>query len=565
MKAARFPTFMRVSAALLALALAGASPVIASNGNQNLIANPSVESPGTDPGIPLSWNKSSWGDNTVSHSYRKGGAQEGGHSLVVTITRYKSGDAKWYFEPVNVEPNQHYVYSEYYRGDVPSEIYLQVQDTAGKLTHQFLGAAPKSKHWTETLFHFTTPVAAKRITVFHAIAAVGYLQTDNFILEPAEALELTDGVPNASLEQAHEGTNAPAGWQTGNWGKNAAKFTYLKTGRTGRRSVKAQITAYTDGDAKWYFDPQPVTGGQHYRFSDWYRSDMVTQVAAMIILADGTTQYLGLPPAEPSRHWRRYSTKFLVPPSTVRASVFHVVASVGYLIADDYSFVPSPTVGFNRALVSLTFDDGWKSVREQALTILERFDARSTEYILTSAVGTDPEYMTVADLRHLVDAGHQIGSHSVSHADLTTLRPRAVNREVKDSREFLRKNGFMPVLDWASPYGTSNTSTTAAVKKYYRSQRSVQAGFNSKDDFDVYALKVQNVLLSTTAAEVQGWVEQAARDKTWLILVYHEVGTNSHEYSTTPAQLESHLEIIKKAGVPIVTVDQALNEVLPQL
>lgn len=55
------------------------------------------------------------------------------------------------------------------------------------------------------------------------------------------------------------------------------------------------------------------------------------------------------------------------------------------------------------------------------------------------------------------------------------------------------------------------------------------------------------------------------RDRTWLILLYHEVATNEHEYSTTPAQLETHLEIIKKAGVPIVTVDQALREILPQL
>ena len=555
----------RLSAALLALTVASVTAAAASVPSQNLITNPSVEKPATEPGVPANWQKGGWGDNTVSHRYRKGRAQEGRYSLLVTITRYKNGDAKWFFEPVSVEPNQHYVFSDYYRSNVPSELYLQIRDAAGNLSIQYLGPAPTSKRWTETLFHFTTPPTAAKVTVFHVITGVGYLQTDNFILELAQALQITDGVPNASVEQAHAGTDAPAGWQTGNWGKNSATFTYLKTGHTGRRSVKTEITAYSDGDAKWYFDPQPVAGGQCYRFTDWYRSNVPTLVAAMIILADGSTQYLGLPPAEPSRDWRRYSTKFLVPPGTVRASIFHVVGGVGYLIADDYSFVPSPTVGFNRTLVSLTFDDGWKSVREQALPILQRYNAPATEYILTGVVGKDSEYMNLPDLRHLADAGHQIASHSVNHFDLTKLRPRAVGREVRDSKKFLEKNGFAPIVDWASPYGISNIAITESVKATYRSQRSAQSGFNSKDDFDIYALKVQSVVLSTTAAEVQSWIEQAVRDKTWLILLYHEVATNNHEYSTTPAQLESHLEIIKKAGAPMVTVDQALREILPQL
>ncbi len=553
------------TAVALVLGFASLFSVPSFAASQNLIANPSVEKPATEPGAPVGWHKGGWGDNKVSHVYRKGGAQDGRRSLVVDVTRYQSGDAKWYFDPINVKPNQHYVYSEYYRGNVATSIYLQIQDVSGNLSHQFLGTAPKSKHWTETVFHFTTPAVAARVTVFHAITEVGYLQTDNFILELAQPPELTDGVPNASLEQAHEGTEAPAGWQTGNWGKNSAVFTYPNTGHTGRRSVKTQISAYSDGDAKWYFDPQPVTGGQHYRFSDWYRANVVTQVSAMIILQDGSTQYLGLPAADPSRQWRRYSTKFLVPPNTVRASVFHVVGSVGYLVTDDYGFVPAPTVGFNRALVSLTFDDAWKSARENALPILQKYNAPSTHYILTGEIGIDPEYMTLADLRSVAAAGHQIASHSVNHPDLTTLRGRAVGRELRDSKKFLEKNGFSPILDWASPYGAGNSSTAAAVKKFYRSQRSAQSGFNSKDDFDIYALKVQNVTLATKPEEVKSWVEQAVRDKTWLILVYHEISNNNHEYSTTPAQLGSHLEVIKNAGVPMVTVDQALAELLPQL
>jgi len=532
---------------------------------QNLIPNPSVENAANDPKLPLGWEKGGWGENSVTFNYRTGNAQDGRRSLYVGISSYASGDAKWYFEPVRVQPNQRYVYRDYYRSNVPSQIGLQIEDTSGNLTHLFLSQVPKSPRWAETTCYFTTPARASRIRIFHVISAVGFLETDNFILKTAEAAELTGGVPNASLEQALDGTDAPAGWQTGNWGTNSAVFTWLKTGHTGNRSVKSEITSHTDGDAKWYFDPQPVSGGQPYRFTDWYRSNVLSQVAVMVIMQDGSAQYLGLPPAEPTRNWSRYSAKFKVPAGAVRASVFHLVNRAGYVTTDDYGFVSAPTIGFRRGLVSPTFDDSWKSVREEALPLLQRYDATSTQYVLTGEIGVDPEYMALADLRYLADAGHQIASHSVQHLDLTTLRSTAMNRELRNSKTFLEKNGFRPVLDWASPYGESNTKSTAAVRKYYRSQRSTQVGFNSKDDFDIYALKVQNITISTTLAELQSWVEQAAREKTWLILVYHEINNKKSEYSTTPAQLESHLQAIKNARLPIVTVDQALAEIVPQL
>ncbi len=53
------------------------------------------------------------------------------------------------------------------------------------------------------------------------------------------------------------------------------------------------------------------------------------------------------------------------------------------------------------------------------------------------------------------------GFEKSQDASLSALATEfGVPYEVRDSRKFLEKNGFTPILDWASPYGTSNTATT---------------------------------------------------------------------------------------------------------
>jgi hypothetical protein len=62
------------------------------------------------------------------------------------------------------------------------------------------------------------------------------------------------------------------------------------------------------------------------------------------------------------------------------------------------------------------------------------------------------------------------------------------------------------------------------------------------------------------------WVSQAKNDKSWLILVYHQVTTNSaDEYGVTPANLEAELSAIKNSGIAVKTIDQALVTILAQL
>ncbi len=535
----------------------------------NLIVNPSMEQPSTNkPGqLPQGWTHSNWGTNTAGYSYLKTG-QTGSRSVKVNIASYTDGDAKWFSDDVAVKANSQYIYSDYYRANISSEVVVRVTDEDGGVSYQWLGTAAKTNTWKQVSYVFSTPAKAKSVTVLHLITGRGWLIIDNTKLAQytADVPVITSGVPNNSLEQVNDLTGSPLAWQNSKWGTNTATFSLLSTGHNGNHAARIDMTKYTDGDAKWYFDSQPAQGGQIYSFSDYYKSSIDTHVVVAASKIDGTISYLNLKnaPASPTS-WTQYSDSVELPAGTSSVTVFHLIAGVGYLSVDDYSFVPTTVHGFNNGLVSLAFDDGWKSIYSSGLPILSAHHVLSTQYILTGNIDKDPLYMTSSDVMAFKNAGHQIASHTVTHPDLTTLAYNDLMAELTNSKSFLEVHFGSPVQDFASPYGAYNSSTIAAIKILYRSHRSVDEGYNSKDNFDLYNIRVQNILSTTTPEQVASWVARAKADKTWLVLVYHQVDSSGDSYAVTPTDLDTHISAIEQSGVPIKTVDQAITELTPQI
>lgn len=529
----------------------------------NLIPNPSVEIPSTDPNLPLSWNKGSlWGDLSANYTYETTG-QNGTRSLGITITRYTSGDAKWYFDPIIIEPSKTYAFSDYYKSSISNTVMVQIEDTVGNFSYQTLGIQSKTVVWKPVNYTFTTPANAKKLTIFHLISRVGNLKTDNFSLQ----LQSAPLVPNPSVETVDsQNPQLPQSWGQSSWGTNTPTFTYPQTGHTGARSVKLTMSNYTDGDAKWYFAPQPVTPGAQYQFSDYYQSDVNTRVVVWIVKNDGTDIYLSLHPAAPtaSGQWQLYTDKFAMPFGAVTASIFHLLDRNGSLTTDDYALQTVAYQGFNRGLVSINFDDGWQSNYDNVLPLLNQYGYRSTQFLVTSFLNT-PGYLTTAEAQALFQAGNEIGSHTVHHYDLTTLTSQQVTDELSQAKQTLESLFGVSVTNFASPYGAYNNSVLAQIHNYYGSHRSTDTNFNAKSNFDVYNIKTQVVTNTTTVAEVGAWVNSAKENNTWLVLVYHQVDSSGDQFSTTPAQLNLHLQKIQQSGLTVKTTNDALAEILPQL
>jgi peptidoglycan/xylan/chitin deacetylase (PgdA/CDA1 family) len=344
-----------------------------------------------------------------------------------------------------------------------------------------------------------------------------------------------------------------------------------------------------DGDAKWIFDPLTVgTGanqlqaGKQYAFSMWYKTNLIGAFTPEVVVdymdAAGNESFYGMSNPEPSADaattWNHYNNTFYVPATAAKVTVFMFIAHNGWIQTDDYSLDNYTPTGFNQPLLTLTFDDGQEDNVTNALPLINQYGLKTTQCFETQTLINDPTQFA-SNVMAFEKAGQEICSHTISHPMLTQINQTQLTKELQDSKKYLednlKANGATQtvVSDFASPYGDYNATVNAAIKAAgYDSHRTVDEGFNSKDNYDPYRLRVQNIFNTTTASEVAAWIQQAQADKTWLILVYHRVATTAAEagqYDTDVATFKTHLDAIKNSGIKVETFKDALAETKAQI
>ncbi len=544
----------------------------ASAATTNLILNPSFET--STNGQPANWSQGGWGTNTSAFSYSSSTAHTGSMSATVNVSNYVSGDAKWYADPVSITPSAAYTYSDYYISNVATRVVAAFTDASNVTSYVELPAVAASSSWALYSTDFVAPSTAKSVVIYHLLDKNGSLTIDDVSLSltvaPTPPPVTSNLVPNPSLETSSNGA-MPNGWQHDKWGTNTSTFAYIKTdGHSGTRSAKVTISKYVSGDAKWYFTPiTNISDGKQYAFSVWYKTNTQPRTVVMYTDASGNDQYMTiarpLPAANSSTTWTNFSTTFYLPQGATSATVFMLISSNGWLQVDDYSIIAQAPVGYSRPIVSLTFDDGLASTYNNGLPILKQYGFVSTQYLVSGLLNTSG-YMTTAMAAAFKTQGSELGSHTVTHPILTTLSSTKLTQELSNSQSTLRSLfGTDVAIDFATPSGEYNQTVLNSIKKYYQSHRSVDVGYNSKDDFDPYNIRVQNIQLSTTPAEVSSWVAQAIKDKTWLVIVYHGVDNGGDAYSVTPTNFATEMSALQSTGVSVQTISQALAEIKAQL
>ena len=116
--------------------------------------------------------------------------------------------------------------------------------------------------------------------------------------------------------------------------------------------------------------------------------------------------------------------------------------------------------------VIITMDDGWLSVYSHAMPILKEFGYPFSVYIYKNYVnlGGQSKSLTYEQIAEIRKNGGEIGSHSVSHADLhgkkTSLSEEAYQKwldsELGDSKAFIKENVGVDPDVFAYPYGKYN-------------------------------------------------------------------------------------------------------------
>lgn len=120
---------------------------------------------------------------------------------------------------------------------------------------------------------------------------------------------------------------------------------------------------------------------------------------------------------------------------------------------------------------ALTFDDGLADNLHQLLPVLREEGARATVFVVSGWLGKPYPYrpgarlLTPDELVDLHRAGVEIGGHTATHPDLTTLSAGAAEADLRHGRETLAELIGAPVDVLAYPFGRATEQTRAAAER----------------------------------------------------------------------------------------------------
>ena len=129
---------------------------------------------------------------------------------------------------------------------------------------------------------------------------------------------------------------------------------------------------------------------------------------------------------------------------------------------------------FPEKTVVLTFDDGYADNYEGAFLPLAENNMKATWFITTDCIGKHAQWMgpptaktqmlTAKQLLQMENAGMEIGSHTCSHPDLTTLSYQQQRDEMIQSKQVLESIIHSKITSFAYPYGRYNSDSILGAK-----------------------------------------------------------------------------------------------------
>jgi len=208
-------------------------------------------------------------------------------------------------------------------------------------------------------------------------------------------------------------------------------------------------------------------------------------------------------------------------------------------------------------IASLSFDDGQLGQFQNAAPALASAGVHGTFYVVSDAMGWGPPSMNAAQVKQLAAGGNEIGDHTRDHSHLPGLTNAQIEAEFADSVAALRNQVGVTPTTCAYPYGDVNSTVEAIAAKYFSACRGTGGGTNGSGG-DSFNLRVFYIQDTTTAADVRAAADAAKAAGTWIIYVWHGVGSGPGSENVTTAQFVDQLAAVKASGIAIRTVSEAL-------
>lgn len=155
--------------------------------------------------------------------------------------------------------------------------------------------------------------------------------------------------------------------------------------------------------------------------------------------------------------------------------------------------------------IGMTFDDGYKNNYEVALPLLRKYDAKASFFVVNQFIG-GKIHMDRREIKELIAAGMELGSHTTSHAPLTRIDEKYLAWELATSRYYLKTDFDRYVVrTLAYPNGGYNDKVIAAAQKYgfYRAVTG-HVGVNSAATYKKAPMEMYRVTVADDGNGIDG-------------------------------------------------------------
>ena len=128
----------------------------------------------------------------------------------------------------------------------------------------------------------------------------------------------------------------------------------------------------------------------------------------------------------------------------------------------------------------ITFDDGYFDVFKNAIPTLNKLNFKATIFIVSDFLNNNNNWdknknnyikktlMNDNQIVELINKGHEIGSHTLNHIDLTTINDDELEKQIYKSKQNIEKRFNIKVVSFSYPYGSYNENVCDKVRNHYK-------------------------------------------------------------------------------------------------
>jgi polysaccharide deacetylase family sporulation protein PdaB len=182
--------------------------------------------------------------------------------------------------------------------------------------------------------------------------------------------------------------------------------------------------------------------------------------------------------------------------------------------------------------IAISFDAAWGADRtDELLSILDEYGIKTTFFLVRFWVEKYPE-----EVRHIAEAGHEIGNHSATHPHMANLSPEQISFELQSTHDLIKEISGQEASLFRPPFGEYSNSVieTAEQLGYQTIQWSV-------DSLDWKPLSTAEIVQRVTSRIEPG-----------SIVLFHNNGER------TPDALRPILDFCKENGYQVVPISELL-------